>query len=168
MIWKRCISEQSTASTALCSRCVRSGVHAPLRLPRVPQQTILQGFEAFLSTKDAARKRLQAYKTEDRLFSLSSTTSQAVRLSTHYFAGSTDVCTLVHSFLRAQRKELEHAQVEILDGGYATNRSSNFLSKVSLLLCLLACLLFLPSFSIIAGAGHCSEGKAINAMSCVC
>lgn len=41
----------------------------------------VQGFEAFLSTKDAARKRLQAYKTEDRLFSLSSTTSHAVRLS---------------------------------------------------------------------------------------
>ena len=38
----------------------------------------LQGFEGFLSSKDAARKRLQGFKAEDRLFSLSSTSSQAV------------------------------------------------------------------------------------------
>ena len=40
----------------------------------------LQGFEGFLSSKDAARKRLQGFKAEDRLFSLSSTSSQAVML----------------------------------------------------------------------------------------
>ena len=46
------------------------------QLPGSPQA--VQGFEGFLSSKDAARKRMQGYKTEDRLFSLSSTTSQAV------------------------------------------------------------------------------------------
>ena len=30
-----------------------------------------------------------------------------------------------------QRKELQHAQMEVVDGGYATHRSGNFLSKAS-------------------------------------
>ena len=38
-----------------------------------------QGFEGFLSSKDALRKRARAFKPEDRLFSLSSKTSIAVR-----------------------------------------------------------------------------------------
>lgn len=38
----------------------------------------LQGFEGFLSSKDALRKRARAFKPEDRAFSLSSRTSAAV------------------------------------------------------------------------------------------
>lgn len=41
-----------------------------------------QGFEGFLSSKDALRKRARAFKPEDRLFSLSSKTSIAVRFGT--------------------------------------------------------------------------------------
>jgi hypothetical protein len=45
--------------------------------------TLLQGFEGFLSTKEALRKRQQrAFKPEDRLFSLSSNTSPVVSSST--------------------------------------------------------------------------------------
>ena len=38
-----------------------------------------QGFEGFLSSKDALRKRARNFKLEDRAFSLSSVTSPAVR-----------------------------------------------------------------------------------------
>ncbi len=37
-----------------------------------------QGFDGFLSSKDALRKRARAFKPEDRAFSLSSKTSAAV------------------------------------------------------------------------------------------
>ena len=39
----------------------------------------VQGFEGFLSSKDALRKRNRAFKTEDRAFSLCSVTSPAVK-----------------------------------------------------------------------------------------
>ena len=38
-----------------------------------------QGYEGFLSAKDALRKRPRHFKTEDRAFSLSSRNSPAVR-----------------------------------------------------------------------------------------
>lgn len=39
----------------------------------------VQGLEGFLSAKDTLRKRQRIFKPEDRLFSLSSVTSPAVR-----------------------------------------------------------------------------------------
>ena len=39
-----------------------------------------QGFECFLSSKDTLRKRARAYRPEDKIFSLSSKSSPAVRL----------------------------------------------------------------------------------------
>ncbi|KAK9825931.1 hypothetical protein WJX81_008110 [Elliptochloris bilobata] len=39
--------------------------------------TVLKGFEGFLSSKDALRKRARTFRTEDRSFSLSSRTSPA-------------------------------------------------------------------------------------------
>lgn len=41
----------------------------------------LQGFEGFLSSKDALRKRNRQFKPEDRSFSLCSVTSPAVHSS---------------------------------------------------------------------------------------
>ncbi|KAK9915672.1 hypothetical protein WJX75_002489 [Coccomyxa subellipsoidea] len=41
--------------------------------------TVLKGFEGFLSSKDALRKRARAFKPEDRAFSLSSKTSAATQ-----------------------------------------------------------------------------------------
>eukprot|EP00877_Chromochloris_zofingiensis_P006703 jgi/Chrzof1/2286/Cz11g09260.t1 len=41
--------------------------------------TVLKGFEGFLSSKDALRKRQRTYKPEDRLFSLSSRTSPVTK-----------------------------------------------------------------------------------------
>jgi len=39
--------------------------------------SVLRGFEGYLSSKDALRKRVRPFKEEDRLFSLSSTSSPA-------------------------------------------------------------------------------------------
>ena len=69
---------------------------------------------------------MQGYKADDRLFSLSSTTSQAVRGGRPPVAASTQAVSMPPT---AQRKELEQAQLETLDAGYATHRSSNFLAK---------------------------------------
>ncbi|BDA44101.1 probable chromatin modification-related protein MEAF6 [Coccomyxa sp. Obi] len=41
--------------------------------------TVLKGFEGFLSSKDALRKRARAFKPEDRAFSLSSKSSAATQ-----------------------------------------------------------------------------------------
>ena len=40
----------------------------------------VQGFEGYLSSKDTLRKRARAYRPEDKIFSLSSKSSPAVRL----------------------------------------------------------------------------------------
>eukprot|EP00873_Tetraselmis_striata_P039472 jgi/Tetstr1/459736/TSEL_005089.t1 len=39
--------------------------------------TVLKGFEGFMSSKDNIRKRARTFKVDDRLFSLSSTSSPA-------------------------------------------------------------------------------------------
>ena len=41
--------------------------------------TLLKGYDGFLSSKDNLRKRARTFKIEDRLFSLSSRTSLAVK-----------------------------------------------------------------------------------------
>ena len=60
-------------------QCSRTICLTACRLSATRQRAIGQGYEGFLSSKDALRKRNRQLKPEDRSFSLCSVTSQAVR-----------------------------------------------------------------------------------------
>ena len=81
-------AEYSQCGTVLKVRACRDPrMHAVGSLTRAPsaargvchgRDAGAQGFEGFLSSKDALRKRARAFKPEDRSFSLSSCSSMAV------------------------------------------------------------------------------------------
>lgn len=83
--WRPPIWERNTVRWEQCSRQVSRALRVQTpngkRLGVTKLCAARQGLEGFLSSKDALKRRTRQYRLEDRLFSLSSKTSPAVRPS---------------------------------------------------------------------------------------
>lgn len=79
----------------------------------------LKGFEGFLSSKEALRKRPRGTKPEDRLFSLSSKTSPATREMELIAAEAEQPMFGSSSF---GRKRYDYSQKGYAQKGYATTK----------------------------------------------
>lgn len=127
-----------------------------------------QGLEGFLSSKDALKRRTRQFRLEDRLFSLSSKTSLAVRTISISENPSLLSCgKLQRTTYTAQTKELEQQEAELAEslsaphigrgkgkGPYATKvRIAGVNSRLASVI---------HEYHItLPHAGHCSERAAL-------